>query len=242
MPHTRLTPAQHEALTAARDAGAKGLQRKLTTTGWASWPAHPSTLRALTRHGLLRRNDTTWHITPTGEHALELAEHPTPPRPPRHAPHFLAPQARAGNGLGYLTQPTRPLPLVADPPDLTDKIRSATAMCDEPEAIGPAIINAQADLARTYDRLRHHATIQQAEQTRRLLKAEHRIADAQRRAKRQHIDVSHEIRIVQKMLDRARRSNRQQAPEDRQDPPAAIARLERIEARLDHRPDLENAA
>lgn len=156
---------------------------------------------------------------------------------------FIAPQARAGNGHGYLSQPPRPLPEVADQPDLIAKIATATHYCDEPEAISPDIVNAQADLGRTYDRLRHDADVEQREHNRKalveavgpLIAAEHRMAEARRRAKLQHVDISHELHIMRRDLDRARAGGRD-------NPRQVIARLEKLEARLDHRPDLEDAA
>jgi hypothetical protein len=48
---------------------------------------------------------------------------------------FLAPQARAGNGLGYLSQPQREYPIAADPPELVDRIAGATDWRDEPEGL-----------------------------------------------------------------------------------------------------------
>lgn len=154
---------------------------------------------------------------------------------PQNPSRFIAPQARAGNGHGYLNQPLRPLPEVADPADLVDKIASATHYCDEPEAIGPDIVDAQTELARTYDRLRYEAEVELSQQTRKLLTIEQRMADAQRRAKLRHADISGEMHVVKQMLKRARKGGRE-------DPPAALERVERIEARLDYRPDLADAA
>lgn len=145
---------------------------------------------------------------------------------------FLTPGARAGStGHGYNTQPQRPLPQVADEPEITDRIRDAANMCDEPEAISAAIVDAYADLARTYDRIRHEAEVERMNVIRQALDLEQRMAEAHRRAKRQHINVSHEMRIVQQLVERAQRGNRTT-------PPEAIRRIERIEAKLDYRPDL----
>jgi hypothetical protein len=154
---------------------------------------------------------------------------------------FLAPAARAGNGHGYLTQPARPCPEVADDPDLVAKIASATHYCDEPEYPDADIVNAQAELNRTYDRLRHHADIEQREHDRRalteavgpLIAAEHRMNEARRRAKLQHVDISHELHIMRRDLDRARAGGRD-------NPRTVLDRLARVEAQLDHRPDLED--
>lgn len=151
---------------------------------------------------------------------------------------FLAPQARSGNGHGYLTQPQRPYPEHSDPTELArerERVAEHTRMCDEPEAPGPDIIDAQRDLARTYDRLRHHADVQQREEIRQHLTVEHRMAEAHRRAKQQRIDLSSELHACKQMLDRARKGGRTE-------PPALLRKLTEAEARLDHRPDLADAA
>jgi hypothetical protein len=161
--------------------------------------------------------------------------------PRKPASRFIAPQARAGNGHGYLNQPMRPLPDAIDPihnPDdaeLLETIASATRHCDEPEAIGPAIVDAITELARTYDRIRYSVEVETAQQARRLLTMEQRMADVQRRAKLRHADVSGEMHVIKAMLERARKGGRV-------DPSAATERIERIEARLDYRHDLERDA
>jgi hypothetical protein len=148
---------------------------------------------------------------------------------------FIAPQARSGNGHGFLSQPLRPLPEVADNPDLVARIGGATHYCDEPEAVGPDIVDAQTELARTYDRLRYQAEVEQAQKDRRMLSIEQRMADAVRRAKLRHADVSGEMHVIKQMLERARKGGRAE-------PLAALERVERLEARLDYRPDLADAA
>ena len=170
------------------------------------------------------------------------------PRTP--ARKFLAPQARAGNGHGYYSQPQRPLTEAtghADPHLLADeaeRVREATRMCDEPESPSAAIVDAQADLARHYDKLRHAVDVQQREQIRQHLSMEHRMAEAQRRAKLQRIDVSREMRACQVMLERSRKGCQTRTDGlntcacDRCNPPAAVRKLTFVEARLDHRPDL----
>lgn len=149
---------------------------------------------------------------------------------------FIAPQARAGNGHGYLTQPQRPYPEHSDPDELAreqERVATHTKHCDEPEAIGDAIVNAQTELARTYDRIRYTADIEHAHQIREQLSMEQRMADARRRAKLRHADISGEMHAITKMLEHAERGGRKT-------PPAAVTRLQRIEARLDYRWDLEH--
>ena len=155
----------------------------------------------------------------------EKRKHGTP------ASKFLAPGARFGDGHGYLNAPQRELPLVADEPEVVARIAEARAMCDEPEAPSRAVIDAQADLARTYDRLRQEAMVQQARQARQFLTLENRIRDVQRRAKAQHVDVSRDLYVLRKMLDRSEKAGHKQTP------PAVVRRLENVEARLDGLPD-----
>jgi hypothetical protein len=161
---------------------------------------------------------------------------------------FIAPQAKAGDGHGYLNRPPRPIPEGIDPvhdyrdAETVARIAAATHYCDEPEAISDDIVDAFRDLGRTYDRLRHNAEVEQREHNRQaltqavgpLIAAEHRMNEARRRAKLQHVDVSHELHIMRRDLDRARNGGRD-------NPTNVIARLERLEARLDHRPDLDAA-
>ena len=136
-----------------------------------------------------------------------------------------------GNGHGYHTQPIRECPIVADDPEVVDRIREAVSLDDEPEAPSGAIVDAYRDLARTYDIARHSAEVEARQQVRKLLTSEDRLREVQRQAKLRHIDVSGEVHTVKRMLERARKGGRQ-------DPPAAVERIERIEARLDYRPDL----
>lgn len=133
---------------------------------------------------------------------------------------FLAPQARSGDGKGYLGRPDRPYPPVADEAETAARIAEARAICDEPEAIGPAIVDAYAELGRTFDELRRKAQIEQARIARTLLTVEARIRDAQRRAKIQRMDVTSELWLIRKMLIRGNET-------------AALVRVERLEARLD---------
>lgn len=141
---------------------------------------------------------------------------------------FLAPQARAGNGLGYLSQPERPLLPGGDPPDVVEKIRTATAMCDEPEAPSAAWVDAEAELAAERNRLRLLKLAETARGIRQTLTIENRMRDAHRRAKLKRIDLTGEFHIMRMMLDRGKEAD-------------ATVRLERVEARLDGVP-LDEAA
>lgn len=142
---------------------------------------------------------------------------------------FLAPNGRIAG------KPLRELHDGGDPPEVVARIAEATSLCDEPEMPSKATVDAHAELARTYDRLRYCAELEQARKTRQMLSIEARMADVQRRAKLRGANVSGEMHVVKKMLDRARNGGRK-------DPPAAFERIERIEYRLDWRPDLEDVA
>lgn len=137
-------------------------------------------------------------------------------------PLFLAPMGRPGDAinqdrdrLGYVTKPQ-------------------LAMRDEPECVGPAIVNGYAELADFQHTLRHKASVEAARQARPLLEAEDRIRDAERRAKHAHRNLSHEFHLLRLMLDRAERGGRRT-------PESAIRKLARIEATLDGVP-LDEAA
>lgn len=99
------------------------------------------------------------------------------------------------------------------------------ALREEPECIGPAIVDAYAELGKTFDELRRIAQIEEARVLRQALSLENRMLDARRRAKLQHIDLSHEMHIMDKMLGRGKDA-------------AVVERLEILEARLDHAPDV----
>lgn len=142
---------------------------------------------------------------------------------------FLAPQGRAGNGHGYLSQPARQYPVVADEPEVVERIRTATSTCDEPEAPSDAWVDAEADLAAERNRVRLLRQAELAQQARQHITVENRMRDAERRAKLKHVDVSRELFLLSKMLERGNEA-------------AATGRLENLEARLDGVADLREAA
>lgn len=100
------------------------------------------------------------------------------------------------------------------------------ALPDEPECVGPAILDGYAESARFYESLQHLRDVEAAQQSRKLLTAEQRLLDAQARAKRTQTDFSHEFHICRNMIDRAKRGGRKE-------PPAAVRVLEKVEAALD---------
>lgn len=141
---------------------------------------------------------------------------------------FLAPGGRVGDGHGYLAEPERELDATSepDPPDVVARIRDATCMVDEPECIGPAIVDAYSESARFFDSARHSLEVEQLREIRRQLSMEQRIAEIRRRAKLQHVNVSTELHALGKMLERARQKGKP-------DPPAAGRKVEALEGRLD---------
>ena len=146
---------------------------------------------------------------------------------------FLAPAARQGDGKGYLSQPARPYPPVADEPDVVARIADCSNTCDEPEAPSDAWLSATADRAFMLNQQARLADIVHAKATRPALTIEQRMADAKRRAKMQHVDLRAEFTAVRRMLDYARtESDKRRARTET----VAAGRLESIELRLDHIP------
>lgn len=144
---------------------------------------------------------------------------------------FLAPQARSGNGHGYLTRPNRPLLGTEHPVDeraTIAKIASATALCDEPEVISDGIVS-YTETAVKAATLRHAAEVEQAHEARATMTPEQRVANAEARAKQQHVNVSSDLRFVRAAAARARAGGRRL-------PAGALRRLERVEALLDGAP------
>jgi hypothetical protein len=131
---------------------------------------------------------------------------PPPRRPPGR---FLAPKAR-GDEHGY----------VAD---------SRLGMRDEPEAIGPAILDGYAEGNAFRFAQQHAADVLAAQTLRPLLRAEDRLRDAERRAKQsKRRDLKGEFAALRGMLDREQRRGVEPRPQS-----ALLVRLERVEATLD---------
>lgn len=113
---------------------------------------------------------------------------------------FLAPQARAGNGLGYLGQPDREYPLAPDPPDVAARIGEARAMCDEPEALDRDDWTRHIDKrAKELELQRQKFETAERDRERRLMNFEERLVTAQREARKRCIDVSSEVRLLRHM-------------------------------------------
>lgn len=140
----------------------------------------------------------------------------TPRQPPGR---FLGPS-------GLRSRPLRRYPQVKDEQYILDRIKEARDPADEPECIGPAILDSYAESNAFRFTQEHQAAVLAAQQLRPLLAAEDRILDIRRRAKHARVDLTHEVDIMNKDLKRAREGNRK--------PPKRVEdRLVGLEALLD---------
>lgn len=145
-------------------------------------------------------------------------------RPRRPAGRFLAPNGRTR------TKPLREVP--SDGIHEEDRLRevelvaSHTDPRDEPEGIGPAILESWAEVNRRILTQHHILEVAEAVERRPELTAAHRLETVRQRAKHAHVDMSHPIHLVQLAVDKARL---------REQPvnPRALERLEGLEALLD---------
>jgi hypothetical protein len=136
------------------------------------------------------------------------------PRPERPHPHQTAPRS---------TEPRRA------PRRRASRSRagpSRTSHRDEPEGLGPAILATYAQVNRRILTQQHVLEVAEAQERRPELTPQHRLDDVHRRAKHAHVDLSHEIHLVGKAIERARLR-------DQPVNPRAIERLTRLEALLD---------
>lgn len=153
-------------------------------------------------------------------------------RPP--ARRFLLPGAGKGSSsLGYTSQPIRELPPVADEPEVVDRIRSASHLRDEPEAIGGNWLDAACDRAFMLNQQARIADVVQAQSMRPLQSMEQRMMDARRRARMQNVDIRAEFQAVRRMLDAAKTESERRSARTLL---AAERRLGRVEVRLDQLP------
>lgn len=158
---------------------------------------------------------------------------------PHDKPRFLAPQARQGDGSGYLNQPIRrDLPEGLDKFELADhanRTREATRPEDEPECIGPAILDSYIESNKFRYSQQHTADVLAMQQIRPLLRAEDRLKDAERRARQsRRRDLKGEFMALRGMLARFQRGGEEPKPGS-----SVLRRLEGVEAKLD---GLEQAA
>lgn len=103
---------------------------------------------------------------------------------------------------------------------------SVLGLDHEPESIGPAILENYAEINRRI--LTHHLILEaaQAQKDRQHLAPQNRLATIKARAKYAHVDMSHEIHLVQREIDKARLK-------DKPVKEKALARLDGLEALLD---------
>jgi hypothetical protein len=120
-----------------------------------------------------------------------------------------------------------------DEDETIKRIAAMTALCDEPESIGPAIIS-YAETNKIYDTLRHAKAVEAAREARKEITTEQRVAIAKARAKEQRCDVSHALHIIERGIERAKKGGRQV-------PASVIQRLEGVELLLDKPPELKAA-
>jgi hypothetical protein len=121
-------------------------------------------------------------------------------------------------------EPRRFLAPLGKPRDYVD--RPELAVQHEPECVGPAIVENYAEVNRLIFTQQHAVDVAQAQLTRPLLSAENRIKDIRRRAKFAHVDLSREMHLMQRDLERARVANRKP-------PKRVLERCEGLEALLD---------
>jgi hypothetical protein len=111
------------------------------------------------------------------------------------------------------------------PRDYVD--RPELSVRDEPECIGPAILNSYADVNRRIFTQQHVLDVAQAQERRPELTPQNRVDDLRRRAKDgRYQDLTRPLHVIQKELDKAR---------FRGQPAGArtVAKIEAIEALLD---------
>jgi hypothetical protein len=131
------------------------------------------------------------------------------------------------------SEPRRFLAPLGKPRDYVD--RPELAVQHEPECVGPAIVENYAEVNRLIFTQQHAVDVAQAQERRPGLCPDHRVADVRRRAKDAHVDLSHELHLVQRAIDKARLRGQPVAP-------SALVRLEGLEALLDGVSLLRDAA
>jgi hypothetical protein len=145
------------------------------------------------------------------------------PAPRRPAGRFLGP-----SGIRY--SPMREVPsLGAHEEDIrreAETVRDATTIRDEPEMVGPAILESYAQVNRRILTQQYILDVAEAQERRPELTPQNRLDTVYQRAKHAHVDMSHEIHLVQKAIDKARLRGQPVKP-------TALERLTGLEALLD---------
>src|SRR4051794_20813641 len=88
---------------------------------------------------------------------------------------------------------------IGKPRDYVD--RPELAVHGEPECIGPAILDSYAESNAFRHSQQHAADVLAAQKLRPLLPPDDRVRDIQRRAKYAHVDMSHEVHLMQRDLE-----------------------------------------
>jgi hypothetical protein len=110
------------------------------------------------------------------------------------------------------------------PRDYVD--RPELAVPREPECVGPAILDSYAESAQFQRSQQHARDVAVMQQVRPMLEADDRVRDIQRRARYANVDLSHEVHLMKRDIERAKAGNRRT-------PKRTLDRLESIEGLLD---------
>jgi hypothetical protein len=102
----------------------------------------------------------------------------------------------------------------------------AMAMRNEPECIGPAIVDGYASIASFHRSQQHALHVAEAQLIRPTLPPESRLSDLRRRAKHSRVDMSHELHIIEREVRKAQMRG-QDVPQ------RVVERLEKLEGLLD---------
>ena len=194
----KLTPTMRNALHEA-SRRIEGLRRTFDDKpGRPTWPAAPSTLAALVRHGLLESRELrnrkgyriqAWFITDTGRRALEPVLVVK-----RDTPLYLAP------GGGYTTNPKRSIDVDSPPADAHLEVAV--------EASGPVNPAWYENAERNRRRARSDVN---AARLSGLTHPEERLAELRRLAAERGLDVKDELRFVDRSLRALERKVRGEA-------------------------------
>lgn len=126
----------------------------------------------------------------------------------------------------FLARPRKTVPSIRENPDAVERIRDATRMCDEPEKVGPRWLEDWADTMWLERSQQHAKDVASMREIRKQLTLDDRVRDVQRRAKYAHVDMSRELDLMRRDIERAKAGNRQ--------PPRRVdERLEGLECLLD---------
>lgn len=136
------------------------------------------------------------------------------------------PRRRFMTANGSRSTPLRECPIVADEPETVERIAAATNVRDEPEMISGAILDSYAESNAFKHAQQHMADVLAAQQIRPLLNAEDRLKDIHRRAKHARVDLTHEIGIMHRDLEKARQRGADPKPH-------TLQRLTNVEGLLD---------